>query len=459
MQLNNLFIDEINKMLPSNEAATLIQAIECEPPVTAVRFNDGKGAFPPQQLHKVPWCSAGAYLSQRPQFTFDPLFHAGHYYVQDPSSMFIYHVIKTLVKEPVAYLDLCAAPGGKTTAALQALPTGSVLVANEIVKQRAQVLRENIIKWGAHNCLVSNDSPKSIGNLENAFDIIAADVPCSGEGMFRKDAEAVSQWSPALVDQCSQRQRQILTDVWPSLKPGGLLIYSTCTYNLHENEEIVDFVTSELGATVIGVDTHESWNIHHGIDRSYPCYRFMPNVTRGEGLFMCVMVKHQNMISNSKPKTTRATRATTPPIAASLKSWLNIECTIYQQDDRIIALPNNIKPLIQTIQNKLHIINEIGIPLATIKGKKIIPSHQLALSPNLDTACFNEAALDYATAISYLRGEAITVNAPRGHVLVKYNNAALGWVNNLATRANNLYPKSWRIMSTHTPDTYPIIMK
>ncbi|MBR5638690.1 MAG: RsmB/NOP family class I SAM-dependent RNA methyltransferase, partial [Muribaculaceae bacterium] len=261
MKINEDFIRRINNLLLSDEARAMLQSIESGEPVISVRFNDAKGFVPPAALEMVPWCATGAYLSERPQFTFDPHFHAGSYYVQDASSMFIYHVIKKLISKPVNHLDLCAAPGGKTTAALQALPQGSVVVANEIVTPRAQVLRENIIKWGLDNCLVTNDSPKTLGRLENVFDIIAADVPCSGEGMFRKDEEAVSQWSPQLVAQCAARQREILRDIWPALKPGGLLIYSTCTYNLDENEHMAHYIANEMGANFVEVPVEKSWNI------------------------------------------------------------------------------------------------------------------------------------------------------------------------------------------------------
>ena len=189
--------------------------------------------------------------------------------------MFIAHVIKQFIHEPVRYLDLCAAPGGKTTAALQALPQGSLVVANEIVPPRARVLADNVIRWGNPYCVVTSNAPAQVGKLTHFFDVIAADVPCSGEGMMRKDDEAVAQWSPALVEQCAQRQREILTDVWPALRHGGLLIYSTCTYNRQENEEMADFIVKELGATSLEVPIEPNWNIHPAIGSDCHCYRFM----------------------------------------------------------------------------------------------------------------------------------------------------------------------------------------
>ena len=282
MNLNPDFKLQIINMLPGEAGNQMLHSIENTEPTVSVRFNTAKNAILPTGMEPVPWCETGAYLSERQQFTFDPLFHAGSYYVQDASSMFIYHVIKSLIKTPVSYLDLCAAPGGKTTAALQALPQGSLVVANEIMPQRAQILRENVIKWGSDNCMVTCDAPKTLGKLANEFDVIAADVPCSGEGMFRKDIEAVEQWSTTLVQQCATRQREILNDIWPALKPGGLLIYSTCTFNRHENEEMVDFIVNNLGASVIEVPITKEWNLHPAIEFNYPCYRFLPHLVRGE---------------------------------------------------------------------------------------------------------------------------------------------------------------------------------
>jgi 16S rRNA C967 or C1407 C5-methylase (RsmB/RsmF family)/NOL1/NOP2/fmu family ribosome biogenesis protein len=455
MQLDEKFIDEISRIMPTAQAKAMLHAITCEPAVTAVRFNASKGFESRQQLKHVPWCETSAYLSDRPQFTFHPAFHAGCYYVQDPSSMFIYHVIKSLVEHPVKYLDLCAAPGGKTTAALQALPPGSTVVANEIMPNRAQVLRENVIKWGADNCMVTCDSPKTIGALTHEFDVIATDVPCSGEGMFRKDEEAVAQWSPNLVEQCATRQRQILNDVWQALKPGGLLIYSTCTYNVHENEEIVDFIATELGASVIDVPVNHDWNIHSAINRDYPCYRFMPHLTQGEGLFMCVLRKNSDPVANSRiEKAKKATKNAAQQIPSDMKRWIDGSYTFKECNDSVIATPTYIKAQYAN----LHVIKDFGVELGLIKGKKIVPSHQLAMSPHLASGVFPKVEVDYSTAIAYLRGEAICVTAPRGHILIKYEDAILGWANNLGNRANNLYPKPWRIMSTHIPNTPPTLL-
>jgi len=453
--LDTNFIEEINNILPCEEARQMIHAIEHEAPTVAIRLNELKADNQQScQLQKVPWCQYGVYLEKRPQFTFDPNFHAGSYYVQDASSMFIYHVIKCISNQPVKYLDLCAAPGGKTTTALQALPSNSIVVANEIMPQRAQILRENIIKWGHDNCMVTCDAPKTLGALTNEFDIIAADVPCSGEGMFRKDDEAIAQWSPALVKQCANRQRAIIADVWNALKPGGFLIYSTCTYNIHENEEIIDYIIDELGASVVEIPTDKSWNIYDAIDRDYPCYRFLPHKIKGEGLFMCVLKKNTSII-NSKNFEKKKSKKTNAPIPTEVKLWVNQNYELSMDSETISAMPKTIKEKLQNNTDKLHILKHLGLNIGNAKGKKIIPSHELAMSPLASGDFFPKYAVNYPTAISYLRGESITIDAPRGFVIISYNGTTLGFVNNLGNRANNLYPKAWRIMSSHAPKESP----
>ena len=221
------FLDQMRALLPGDEYNRFVEAM-AEPPRVSIRRNLHKSRGFASGPEQVPWCPLGAYLDEREAFTFHPQFHGGAFYVQDASSMIIHAAIKSLALDsPVRYLDLCAAPGGKTTTAIDALPDRSLVVANEIVGTRAQVLRENIIKWGATGCVVTCNDSRALGALTHFFDIIATDVPCSGEGMMRKDEEAVAQWTPALVEQCAARQREILTAVWDALKPGGVLLYST----------------------------------------------------------------------------------------------------------------------------------------------------------------------------------------------------------------------------------------
>ena len=454
MNLPGAFIEQLQGLLP-DEWQALAEAITSSEPSVAVRVNAARGVGVPADARRVPWCDHGFYLDNRPQFTFDPDWHAGRYYVQDASSMFITHVIRHFIHEPVRYLDLCAAPGGKTTAAIQALPAHSLTVANEIVPQRARILADNIIRWGNPRCVVTSNAPAHVGKLAHFFDVIATDVPCSGEGMMRKDDEAVSQWSPALVEQCAQRQREILTDVWPALRPGGLLIYSTCTYNRQENEEMAEFIVRELGATSLEVPIEPSWNIHPAIDCDCHCYRFMPHRVDGEGLFMAVFRKDGDAPrQNPKIKVKNTKNA-----EAIGKNWLSNPdgFVIEQQGDLYLAVPQNIRSEVTALRASLYVLHA-GVELATVMGRKTVPHHALAMSVERDEKAFPVCEVDYPAALRYLRGESIMLDGPRGYVLVAHCGAVLGFANNLGNRANNLYPKPQRILSTHLPDEKPTVL-
>ncbi len=454
MKLPELFIAQLRDLLP-DEWEALASAITSSEPSVAVRVNDARGASVPDEARRVPWCDQGFYLDGRPTFTYDTDWHAGHYYVQDASSMFIAHVIKHCVHEPVRYLDLCAAPGGKTTAAMQALPPRSRTVANEIVPPRARVLADNVTRWGNPRCVVTSNAPAQVGKLTHFFDVIAADVPCSGEGMMRKDDEAVAQWSPALVEQCAQRQREILADVWPALRPGGVLIYSTCTYNRQENEQIVDFIVNHLGATSLEVPVEPAWNIHGAIGSDSHCYRFMPHRVDGEGLFMTVFRK----AGEGPRQDIRIKEKNAKKVDETCKPWLAKpqDYIIDQQGDLTIAVPQDIGREVAALRASLNVLHA-GVELATVMGRKMVPHHALAMSTARADGAFPVCEVDYPTALRYLRGESITVDGPRGHVLIAHQGAVLGFANNLGNRANNLYPKPQRILRTHLPDEKPTVI-
>ena len=458
MDLSPDFIHLIEQTLP-NEAQQLISAITSTEPAVSIRVNDAKTHASPTDGQTVPWCPLGFYLNDRPQFTFDIDFQAGRYYVQDASSMFIWHAIKSLVKSPVTYLDLCVAPGGKTTAALSALPQGSLVVANEVVPSRARILCDNVAKWGMPNCLVTSSQPAAIGQLKHCFDVIAADVPCSGEGMMRKDDEAVSQWTPSLVEQCAAKQRNIIADVWQALKPGGLLIYSTCTYNRTENEEMIEWIAAQFGATSLPVPILNEWNITHAIDSHMHAYRFLPHRTQGEGLFMAVLQKPDDQ--PCKPlQAKKAKPVTKAAQAAQVRNWLirPDDYAYCEVGDSIVATPQPLVPLLQLMQaSRLNVLLS-GIQVATTKGKNLIPHWALTHSTAFNRNAFAAAEVDYRTAISFLQGNAVQIDAPRGYVLLTHNGTQVGWVNNLGNRANNLLPKPLRIISQHIPDNAPQLL-
>ncbi len=463
MTLHPQFINNIGQLFPGEEARRLLDAITSTEAVTSIRVNAVKTALRPLG-DRVPWCETGYYLSGHEPFTFDPFFHAGLYYVQDASSMIIDHIVRTLIDRPVRYLDLCAAPGGKTTAALSALPQGSLMVCNEVVPQRANILKENVMKWGNPACVVASDDSSRWGKLTHFFDVVAADVPCSGEGMFRKDAEAVTQWSPGLVEQCAGRQRLIIDNVWNALAPGGLFIYSTCTYNRDEDEAMVEYMVSQYGAEHVSLDMPREWNIACGAGGEDYCYRFLPHRTRGEGLFVCVLRKPDDEVRASlsvsdKRRNTRQAAAVKVP--ECVKQWLAC-ATGYSftvNGDTVSAVPEVSARDMDVIASQVKVLSR-GVETGNIKGKDVVPAHSLALSTALNNDAFREVEIEYNDAIAYLRGDAVSLgDVPRGMVLLRYRGVPIGFAKQIGNRANNLYPREWRIRSTHAPAVPPEILK
>ena len=376
MTLPEKFAARVLSELGPEEGAALCAALDTEPPVS-VRLNpakcagaaepgavqDGTGAAPggygspqgssgtdvPAPLPvlqnadgRVPWCADGYYLAVRPQFTFDSDFHAGAYYVQEASSQFVGRLMGGEGVAGKRILDLCAAPGGKTTLYASLAGPDGLVVANEIDRRRAQVLADNVRKWGTGNVAVTTCEPRQLGDFEAWFDMVAVDAPCSGEGMFRKDAQARAEWSEGNVKLCAARQDGILREAWRALKPGGRLIYSTCTFNRAENEENIDWICRTLGAHTMPLCLSDYPAISRGIDTHRDCYRFIPGRTRGEGLFMCALVKDGEPVAErpgraKKARTKGGDRKTqTPGIPAS---WTNGEYETYADGDTLSLLP------------------------------------------------------------------------------------------------------------------------
>lgn len=436
-------------------------------PQVSIRLNRAKIASAQPTYRPVPWCSDGYYLDNRPAFTFDPRLHAGAYYVQEASSMFLAHVLQSCFDTPIRYLDLCAAPGGKSTLALSTLPRGSMVVCNEYVRTRAHILAENISKWGNPYTIVTNNSAADIGALRHYFDAILVDAPCSGEGMFRKDAQAIAEWTPAQVNLCADRQREILADVWEALRPGGLLIYSTCTYNIEENEAMLQFLQREFGAEPVTIDTPVEWHIHPSLTDT-PAARFMPHYTRGEGLFMAVMRKSgdndecerdQLLARNDKRKKSsgKSRKESTVKIPSEVKSWILApeKYTFDADEAQITAVPAEYTADQALLTSRLDVVHR-GIPLATPKGRDWQPHHALALSTALRREAFDALPLSLDEAIAYLRREALSAlpDSRRGMRLITYDNLPIGWGNHLGNRLNNLYPQEWRIRSGYRPEEW-----
>ncbi|WP_294554302.1 rRNA cytosine-C5-methyltransferase [uncultured Bacteroides sp.] len=479
MNLPASFIDYTRSLLGDEEYDKLAAALKQEPPVS-IRLNKLRMD---SQLLPVPWSSEGFYLDERLTFTFDPLFHAGCYYVQEASSMFVEQVLRQYVTEPVVMLDLCAAPGGKSTHARSVLPEGSLLVANEVIRNRSQILAENLTKWGHPDVVVTNNDPADFSSLPSFFDVILTDVPCSGEGMFRKDPVAVEEWSPENVAICWQRQRRIIADIWPSLKPGGILIYSTCTYNTKEDEENVRWIQQEFGAESLVLEVRKDWNITGNLLRDEsnnsensaqeaPVYHFFPHKTKGEGFFLAALRKPETeenatpAFSFAKGKTTKKKDkkgGAMPSLVTKehlniAKNWLDEEKSagylLSTEGTTIQIFPQQYADELAAMKQSLKIVSA-GVGVGEVKGKDLIPGHALAMSSALlHRAAFATEEVTYEQAIAYLRKEAITLSAtaPRGYVLLTYRNIPLGFVKNIGNRANNLYPQEWRIRSGYLPD-------
>ncbi|MDR1369800.1 MAG: rRNA cytosine-C5-methyltransferase [Dysgonamonadaceae bacterium] len=426
----------------------------------SVQSGEDREILPENQAEAVPWCSSGYYLRSRPSFTFDPKFHAGCYYVQEASSMFLEQAIKTVVTQPVCALDLCAAPGGKSTHLSSLLPEDSLLVANEVIRSRANILAENNIKWGNPAVIVTNNDPAEIGKLEHCFDLILTDVPCSGEGMFRKDPQSINEWSPSNVILCAERQRRIIAGIWPALKPGGILIYSTCTYNIPEDEDNIARIAEEFGGKVLEIPADHSWNINGKLKGTYPVYRFMPHRTKGEGFFMAVIRKENGddtpevagCRKTKIPGKEKGRQNKTVRIPQEITSWITTPENYSFFEDRGVfsAFPLKHLEKLRIFKESLKILYA-GISIGELKGKDIIPCHNLALSTAFNRKIFPELQLDKNQALNYLRKEALfnlPESCPKGYNVVSYDGFILGFIKNIGNRANNLYPQEWRIRST-----------
>ena len=445
--------------LLGDEFIRLEEALQADPPVS-VRLNRDKCATIPVGGDPVAWCETGFYLPERLSFTFDPLFHAGAYYVQEAASMFLEQAVKAYVFGSVRCLDLCAAPGGKSTHLASLLPKGSLLVSNEVIRSRSQVLAENLAKWGRPDTVVLNNDPEEIGRaLPHFFDLVVADVPCSGEGMFRKDRASVGEWSVDNVRLCASRQRRIICDVWDALRPGGLLIYSTCTYNTEENEDNIHYIVDELGAEVLPLQIPMGWQVTGSFHYAYPVYRFFPHKTRGEGFFLAVLRKaegeRKEIRFKSKMKKEQKGKATLS-FSGKMGEFLGEKegFKYVWRDNFLYAYPLSWADLMPFFIEKPLRVLAAGICLGESKGKDFVPSQELALSTALRPNAFPSVDLSWQEAIRFLRKEAVILPADteKGYVLVRYQKLPLGFLKNLGNRTNNLYPQEWRIRTNHLPE-------
>ena len=411
--------------------------------VTSIRVNPRKRAEIKNLNSEIPWTSDGYYLEQRPSFTFDPLFHAGCYYVQEASSMFVEQALRQTVdlSKPLKILDLCASPGGKSTHIQSLISSESLLVSNEVIRSRANVLKDNIIKWGCENVVVTNNDPKDFTRLENYFDVIVVDAPCSGSGLFRRDADAIEEWSENNVQLCSQRQQRILADVWPALKRDGILIYSTCSYSKEEDEDIASWLVHEKSALQILLTFDSSW----GIIESGGGYRFWPDKVKGEGFFLACFKKADGEETASLKLKSKPEAATKNDIEM-LARWITMNGLQFVKHlTTVYAWPQYLATDFSFLLEKLRVIYS-GVLVGELMRDKLVPDHSLAMS-QLVLDEVPRAVLNYEQAIQYLQRKDIQLqDAAKGWQLMTYNGHPLGWANVLPNRVNNYYPKELRIL-------------
>lgn len=432
--------------------------------VTSIRFNPAKhpqfqqGATSEIALNpspRVPWSTMGHYLAERPFFTFDPLLHSGAYYVQEASSMFLEQALRQTVNldKPLRVLDLCGAPGGKSTLIQSLISHDSLLITNDVVRGRANILEENITKWGSENVIVTNSDPTAFGKLEGFFDIIVVDAPCSGSGLFRRDREAIDEWSKQSVVLCSQRQQNILNDVYPALKKDGILIYSTCSYSFAEDEEIGDWMLDHFNMVNLPLLLDSDWGIVPSFTPVHQAqgYRFYPDRLKGEGFYLSCFRKVEGFTNKIKPPRKSVIQKLTKEETQIVLPWLaeGAPVSLWKSGDTIFAFPASLSDELLIASTSFY-LRKAGITIGKIAGRELVPDHNLAMSKLVSNKIV-AVSLNLADALQYLRREEVKLNDQiRGWVLVRYEGLNLGWIKVLSNRVNNYYPKEWRILKSET---------
>lgn len=449
--LQTYFTNELQGITSGEE---LYNSLQTASPIS-IRINSNKivSQFP---FAQVNWCSQGYYLPQRPKFTLDPAFHAGAYYVQEASSMFLEQIVTPLATRPLKVLDLCAAPGGKSTQLISLLQRGSLLVANEVIQSRAHVLSENLIKWGKSNCIVTNNDPKDFGFLEGFFDIVVVDAPCSGEGMFRKDSQAINEWSEANVDLCSKRQTRILHDIWNSVAPGGTVIYSTCTFNQKENEDVVSAFLQQYDAKCEHIALKPEWNVVENKKNGAVCYRFFPHKVQGEGFCVSVITKADGKEFSPPRRTAQfnGIQIVEQKNRLHYSHLITDESIVYERQKGVMwSFAKNYRKFLLNMFAHCKIVHA-GIPLVETIGHKLTPLPGLAFASSFNQTILPQYEVDLLTALRYFRKEALQLeNLPsKGWIHLTYKGISIGFVKNIGNRANNPYPTAWAIKMNLQPE-------
>lgn len=453
LKLPPAFESQMLKLLGTSEFEQFKSAID-QPSRTSIRLNPAKHFSSIWAKSPIPWATQGFFLEDRPSFTLDPAIHAGAYYVQEASSMFIEHILNSQRVPKGVFLDLSAAPGGKSTLLSSYLGFEGLLVANEVIQARAQILKENLIKWGLGNAVVTNNDPDHFEPLEGFFDLVLVDAPCSGEGMFRKDPQAREEWSPDNVQLCSARQKRILDKAGALVKGGGYLVYSTCTFNESENEDMIRFLTEEFAFEPVRIPLDPDWNIVESAvetdEDTFFGYRFFPHRVQGEGFFITVL-KRPDSASTQEPGKIKdfkhpVLKAVSERESEALEAELGLDGSgkYYTLNDSYFRINRDYFRHFQKLSQVLS-LRYFGVELGKKQKKDWIPSHEWALSL-LPKSQFPSQELSLEQALEFLRKNELELDGlPVGWVLLTYQDLPLGWVKNLGNRVNNYYPKEWRI--------------
>lgn len=449
-----MFPEEFTNRIRSQKyinSELLLQSLN-EPSPVSIRLNPSKWTKSPDGSEPVPWCSDGWYLDKRPSFTLDPLFHSGCYYPQEASGMIIGTIFSRLSEgmNDLRVLDLCAAPGGKSTHLSSVIGRKGILVANEVIRSRAAILAGNITRWGIGNTVVTSADPSAFAAMQSYFDVVVADAPCSGEGMFR-DQVAVKEWSVANTLLCAERQKRILADSWPALKENGILIYSTCTFNPSENEEQILWLLKNKRAESIRIDMGSYKGIKEIDYNGITGYGFHPGSVRGEGFFISVVRKLE-----TEDKISRGSNLKTPAVNAreDIRRVIPLLSgepgTIINRSGVLISSPLPPGEL-ALISSRINILKP-GTEIATIMKNDMVPTHEFILSDIASRTFLPTVELTLGQAVDFLRKEKLLPGGmPGGWVIPRYLGINIGLLKNIGSRINNYYPSGWRIRMA--PDT------
>jgi len=452
-QLPSAFESQMRALLGPAEYALFKEGLD-HPAQTSLRLNWRKPVDIIFSKRPIPWAKDGYFLEERPSFTIDPTFHSGAYYVQEASSMFISHILESLKIPKGIYLDLAAAPGGKSTLLSSYLGEDGLLVANEVIAARTQILKENVIKWGLGNTVVTHNDPEHFSPLDGFFDLVLVDAPCSGEGMFRKDPQARAEWSPENVLLCSARQKRIVDTAGELVKGGGYFLYATCTFNEKENEEILRFLTEEFAFEPVRIPLNPSGGIVetevNTEDGTFYGYRFFPHKVAGEGFFITALRRPEGAYTQLAPSNKEFKHHSLKRVGEKESVELDKEVggdgtgKFYLLQETYFRMQGDYNRELEKLAQVLS-VRYFGVELGKKHKKEWIPSHEWALSI-LPKNGFPQQELTQEEALAFLRKKDQSyTNLPLGWVLLTYKKLSLGWVKNLGNRVNNYYPKEWRI--------------